>query len=133
MDEKKKSLDKFKFLKHKSDKSIEKVADSFMDFSSKIYITITLSIFVVPLASIMKLVISENPASLNIETIIKNMNAMFLIFVFFIIVGFVYAHIFRNWAMYLYDYLEEKQNKKANNAFTLRRGVKHPYIGVKKK
>ena len=62
MDEKKKNkiLKSVPFLKGRTNKSIEKTADSFMDLSNKLFAVIFLSIVAVPLSALIKNMFNGN-------------------------------------------------------------------------
>ena len=59
--DKEKFLKKYPILKNRSIKSREKIADSFMNISNKLWTSIFVSIIVLPLAGIVKTIFSNNP------------------------------------------------------------------------
>ena len=109
MDEnkKRKTLKSVPFLKGRTDKSIEKTADSFLDLSSKLFAAVFLSVVVIPLSALFKNMFSGNTSpsfTLNDLEVFISANGAVLGLVCFIAI--FWAWRFRKIALNLYDALE---------------------------
>ena len=95
-----------------------------MDWSSKLFLAILVPFVSVPVASIIKIVFSEENSKITFDTIKDNFDAMFFTASLFIVAGVIFTLRFRSDALNLYDYIEKTQEEKAdkrNNADKFKR------------
>ena len=95
------------FLKGRSEKSIEKTADSFLDLSNKLFAVIFLSFITVPLAGLVKnLGSSSSSSTISIDTLAIFISTNGIVLGLLVGVGVFWAWRFRTIALNLYDTLK---------------------------
>ena len=93
------------FLKNRSEESLKKVADSFMNLSNKLWFAVIVTTITFPITLSMKDSFSHGGLLIN--------SFVFLSCVFLIFFGVIFALKTRNWALDIYDVLIE--SNKGNN------------------
>jgi hypothetical protein len=104
--EREKLMKKFPFLRNRSNKSIEKTADSFMDLSNKIWAAIFVSVVTLPIAGILKTMFEVGGELPSLEYLSQFVEVNFFLLLFILGVGALMAIKFRAWALDLYDVLQ---------------------------
>jgi hypothetical protein len=103
-----KVLKRTPFLKGRSDKSIEKTADSFLDLSNKLFSVIFLSVISVPLFQLIKnMFAAPTVVSFELEQLKSYLNVNGVVFLVVIFIAVVWAWHFRKIALDLYDVLND--------------------------
>ncbi|MGI0154411.1 MULTISPECIES: hypothetical protein [Idiomarina] len=101
-----KLMKKFPFLRNRSNKSIEKTADSFMDLSNKIWAAIYVSFVALPVAGVVKTMFEVDSELPSLEYLSQFIEVNLLFLLGILGFGAFMAIKFRSWALDLYDALQ---------------------------
>ena len=96
-------IEKYPILKQRSMKSREKIADSYMDVSNKLWATIFMSVITIPLAFIFKVIFSTSSLSILNSPIIDSLLNYTVALMIFYAIGTLLAFWFRKMALDIYD------------------------------
>ena len=99
---------KLPFLKKKTDKSLEKSADSFMNISNKLWGFVFISIISIPIAFLLKSDNERISSMHDLMAISVKYSLVLYSILFLLFIGACFAYILRGWALYIYDYLDAK-------------------------
>ncbi len=94
------------FERARSFKSREKIADTLMDLSTKIWMVIYVAIVSLPLAMIFRLVIGEGHANSLSQIIDSNVKFYFVLLIAILAAGMIMAKKIQKTALDIYDSLE---------------------------
>ncbi|WP_412972953.1 hypothetical protein [Glaciecola sp. MF2-115] len=108
---------KYPFTKKRSDASIEKLANSFVGISDKLWAAIFVSVILIPLAGIVKRGFERPTEPLNLDALKIFVDTNLILLMCIIFVGVLVAYKNRNIGLDLFDYLDKaKANKRSKVA-----------------
>jgi hypothetical protein len=99
----KKLVDDYPVLKGHSQKSREKIADSYMTISNNLWSVVFVSVIALPLGGVFNSLFSEKPLKPSFEILKTNMDSYFWILSILLILATGLALLFRRSALRIYD------------------------------
>ena len=105
-------LRKYPEIRGRSSKSVEKVADSYMELSSKLHFSLLVAFVSVPVILLVRVIFLG-----RVERISMGGHGSMLLYIiqFFVVLGLIFSRKYRKYALDLYDYAEDLREEKEYN------------------